>query len=119
LRLFRLIEWLTLLPKDLELQFRKKWASFEESKETMTIDTLLSPLDVMLLEESRLEGQVEALRGALIDALEARFGLEAVEAVALARAMADEGVLRRAHRLAVTSPDLQGFLDAIPTEKKP
>jgi len=87
----------------------------------MTIDTLLSPLDVMLIEESRQEGrqegQVEALRAALGDALEARFGAEAVGAIALARTLPDEGALRRAHRLAITSPDLRHFLDATTAEK--
>lgn len=93
----------------------------------MTIDTLLSPLEVMLIEESRQEGRqegrqeakVEALRAALTDALEVRFGGEAVEAFGLAQALSDEGALRRAHRLAITSPDLRAFLDAIAAEKKP
>ncbi len=93
--LFRLIGWLTKLPADLELKFREELLEYEKIEKPMTIDTLLSPLEVILLqkerekgvEEGRQEGQQEGWKRGrqegLIEAvklgLELRFGGEGVD----------------------------------------
>jgi hypothetical protein len=71
LALFRLVEWLTMLPAELELKFRWRLARFEKKKKVMTAETLLAPVELILLERSRKAGHREGLkRGALIGRIE-------------------------------------------------
>jgi predicted transposase YdaD len=57
--LFRLIEWLTLLPDDLELKFQQDVADYEQTEAVMTAETLLAPIELIALERGRREGQQE------------------------------------------------------------
>jgi hypothetical protein len=56
--LFRLIAWLTFLPRDFELQFQEKLATFEHTESVMTADTLLAPIEIIALERGREEGSL-------------------------------------------------------------
>ena len=115
LDLFRLIEWLTRLPQDWELRFEQELASLEGRTNMMTTDSILSSIEVRAIEKGRQEGRQEGLeqgrRQAIVEALEERFGPVSEEARAKVEAMADEGRLRRAHRLAITAPSMQHFLE--------
>jgi len=55
-RLFRLMAWLTRLPKDLELKFSRELAQYERAEKPMTIETLLSPIELIARQEGRQEG---------------------------------------------------------------
>jgi len=54
--LYRLIGWLTFLPRDLELQFQERLAKFEQREAAMTAETLLAPIELIALERGQQEG---------------------------------------------------------------
>ena len=124
--LFRTISWLTRMPADLELKFREELVTYEQTEKPMTIDTFLSPVEIILcdqyeqevrqkgLQEGRQEGRQEGLLQGhalgVLDVLEMRFGSvpEAVRARVLGQT--DEARLRQAHRSAVVCIGLEDFL---------
>ena len=55
--LFRLLAWLTKLPEDLEVKFNEELAEYEEEANTMTLETLLAPIELIALRKGREEGQ--------------------------------------------------------------
>lgn len=67
--LFRLIDWLLVLPAQTELQFRKKLEEIEREKHMPYITSV----ERLAKEEGREEGRKQALRESILDALEARF----------------------------------------------
>jgi predicted transposase YdaD len=83
----------------------------------MTIETLLSPIELLAREEGRQEGRQEGLDQArrldVLDALEARFGSCADPVAERVRSLLGEPALRRALRLAVTARTLQDFLGSL------
>ena len=90
---------------------------------TVTIETLLSPIELLAREEGRQEGRPEsrqegrqegleqARRLDVLDALEARFGSCPGPVAERVESLSGEPALRRAHRLAVTARTLQDFLE--------
>jgi len=114
--LFRLIEWLTLLPKDLELKFQEKLAEYEQVEATMTAETLLAPIELIALERGREEGQREGrqegrqeglVRGALIGRIQT-----CQELLGLAAAPAEELALQDIAVLQATRRELEAQLRA-------
>jgi hypothetical protein len=79
----------------------------------MTIETLLSPIELLAREEGRQEGFERARRLDVLDALEARFGSCPDPVAERVRSLSGEPALRRAHRLAVTAQTLQDFLGSL------
>jgi hypothetical protein len=88
-----------------------------------TIDTLLLPCEERALRKGRRQGRdeglrlaVEGLRSALLDVLEFRFQHVPDESRTRLNAINDLPALRRAQRLALSSPDLAGFLKSLGPE---
>jgi hypothetical protein len=108
---------MTRLPDDWELQFRESLVRFEATEKPMTIETLLSPIELLAREEGRQEGRQEGLDQArrldVLDALEARFGSCPDPVDERVGSLSGEPALRRAHRLAVTARTLQDFLGSL------
>ena len=101
---------------DLELKFREELAVYEQKEKPMTIETLLSPYEMIMQERSRQEGLQTGrqeglhtgLQEAVLTVLEARFGTVPEEVVEQVRGLGDEAKLRCASRLAAT---VAGFGD--------
>ena len=114
-KLFRVIEWLTRLPEEWELQFRERLVKFEQAEKPMT--ELLSVFEERAMakgrQEGRQEGRIEGRRGAILAALEVRFGNVPSETRQRIEGLCAEEALSRAHRLAITAPSLQSFLDQL------
>lgn len=114
-KLFRVIEWLTRLPEEWELKFRQQLVRFEEVEKPMT--ELLSVFEVEAMEkgrqEGRQEGRVEGRRGAIAAALEVRFRDVPSDVRRRIEGLSADEDLSRAHRLAITAPSLQSFLDQL------
>lgn len=118
LHLFRVIGWLTRLPREWELRFREEVPRLEQSDEGMTIDSLLTPIELMAderghkrgLQEGVQEGRQEQARRAVLEVLETRFGAVPGEVVEKVQAVSDSDRLRQMHRRAVTSPSVADFL---------
>lgn len=72
--LFRFIDWIMILPRELEEQLRSEVYQFEESKKM----PYLTPYEVYITEkkfrEGREEGREEGQRGTLLRLLQQRFG---------------------------------------------
>jgi len=98
-------------------QFREDLADYERWERPMTIETLVSPMELALLKkerrEGRQEGLLQGLRSSILDALEARFGPLPLEAQERLQKLQEETALRRAHRLATATPSLDHFLQTV------
>jgi hypothetical protein len=70
---------------------------------------LLSPMELM----AREEGREEAMRSAILEALETRFGSVPSQAKTRVEILTSESSLRHALRLALTAPSLNAFLENI------
>jgi predicted transposase YdaD len=64
-------------------------------------------------QEDRQEGRLKGRRGAILTALEVRFGEVPSEVRTKIEALRNEEALTRTHRLAITAPNLQSFLDQL------
>ncbi|MEW6159402.1 MAG: hypothetical protein AB1813_18400 [Verrucomicrobiota bacterium] len=89
--------------------------SFERTEKPMT--ELISVFEEKALakgrEQGRQEGRLEGRRGAILTALEVRFGEVPSEVRTKIEALRNEEALTRTHRLAITAPNLQSFLDQL------
>ena len=74
LELFRLLDWLLVLPDELEVAFRRKLTEYEEKQNMPHITSIERLRRQEGRVEGRVEGQMEALRTATLEILEARFG---------------------------------------------
>ena len=104
--LLKLIAWLNRLPGDWELRFRQEWNNLPNSERVMNIDEVKSPFELGAMEEARIKAQHEAV----LDVLDARFGSVTEDVRQRVLQTTDESRLRRAHRLAVTEPNLEAVL---------
>jgi hypothetical protein len=105
LELFRLLDWLLVLPDELEVAFRQKLTEYEE-KQNMPHITSIERLS---RQEGRVEGQREALRTATLEFLEARFGEVPYELREELQILTEETVLKRLPRLAAVATGLEDF----------
>lgn len=113
--LFRLVAWLTRLPEELELKFRRDLAAYGEKENPMTLETLLSPYELIMQEkgraEGRQEGRQEAAQNAVLYFLEARFGAVPDPVARRIRGLTEESRLKQASQLAATATSLADFLE--------
>ncbi len=112
--LWRVIQVLTRLPRELELRFKSDLATLPPTEGHMTTTELITPLEEIALEEGlakgRVEGRIEGLVEGVLNALETRFGAVPEGVRDQLKQLSDETRLRQAMRLAVTEPTLEGFL---------
>ena len=126
LDLFRLLDWLLVLPKELEVAFRARLLDYEEETRMPHITSI----ERLSREEGQQEGwrkgrqegwqagQEEGERAGrqvgrqedILDALEARFGEVPFDLRQQIKAIADEARLKRLLRQAVIQPGLASFL---------
>ena len=92
--LFRFIDWLLVLPSELETESRRQITELQGG----TIMPHIGGVERLIREEGRVEGRVEGLREGLLEAielgLELRFGKEALQVLPRVREVADLDRLR-------------------------
>lgn len=103
--LFRLIDWMMTLPKNLETEFRQEINSYEETNK-MRYVTSIERL-------AREEGMIEKGREDIIDVLQIRFQDLPGELVQEINQIEDVEQLKTLHRQAVTIGSLAEFQQAI------
>ncbi len=105
LELFRLVDWLMKLPKELEARFRRQLYEFEQ-KQVMAYVTSIEQNGI---ERGIEKGQLMACRENILVLLEARFGT--VPDDVRKRVNAEEDLLRLKawHRLAGTCAKIEDF----------
>jgi len=109
LELFRLLDWLLVLPDELEVAFRRKLIEYEEKQNMPHITSIERLSRQEGRQEGRVEGQMEALRTATLEFLEARFGDVPYELREELQTLTDETVLKRLPRLAAVATGLDDF----------
>ena len=122
LDLFRLLDWLLVLPKELEVAFRARLLDYEEETRMPHITSIerLSREEGQQegwrkgrhegWQEGRQEGWREGRQEDILEALAARFGEVPSDLRQQIKAIADEDRLKRLHRQAVIQPALASFL---------
>jgi predicted transposase YdaD len=121
LDLFAFIDWVMVLPDELELEFDSEIAAFEQDRSMKYITSIERKGRAEGLAEGRAEGlaegqakglaegQAKALRQATIEILDARFGEIPYELREQIQAKDSATELQRLLRLAALAADLQAF----------
>ena len=103
LDLYRLIDWLMVLPRELAVAFRRDLIQYETQK--------AMPYVTSIQQLGREEGRQEDI----LEALATRFGAVPYELRERVQAIQEEGTLKRLLRQAVLAPSLEAFSAALPT----
>lgn len=101
LELFRLIDWLLVLPEPFELAFRQDVEDYEKEK--------AMPYITSIERIGRQEGRQEAQRGAVIEALELRFARVPEGLREEIGSITDPSKLQALFRAAIRCPDIEAF----------
>jgi hypothetical protein len=118
LELFRLIDWLVQLPRELEVEFRRQVADYEAQKHMPYITSIerLGREEGLQqgLEQGRQEGRQEgflaARQKAVLDALEIRFGQVSDPIREQIEAIQDEARLRSLLKSAIQTGSIEEFM---------
>jgi hypothetical protein len=132
LELFRFIDWVLVLPEELEAEFGEAVVKYEETLK-MPYVTSVERLGIKKglqkgiekglqkgiekgLEKGLLQGELKSLREALLEVLHVRFGDLPPSLVVSINAMADPAALKRLLKLGVTSPSPEAFEKTLQTD---
>ena len=115
LELYRLLDWLLVLPDDLAVAFRRELMNYEQEK----IMPYVTSIEQLGRQEGRQEGwqegRLQALREALLDLVEARFGDPSYALRETIIGLPDESEVKRLLRQAGLARTLEDFTGALPT----
>jgi hypothetical protein len=93
------------LPEPLEIQYRHELEAIEGALKMPYVTSV----ERLARREGRAEGQLQGLRRAVLDALEARFGEVPYPTREAVNHVGNDAALRKLHRLAVTAKSLDAF----------
>ncbi len=112
-QLLRVVDWMMILPEDLERELRRELAAEEQQY----MKQYVTSWERMAKEEGILEGQVkgklEALRGALQETLQLRFQRIPDDVVETINHITELERLQALHREAVLCPKLEDFSEQL------
>jgi len=119
LDLYRLIDWLMVLPRELAVAFRRDLIQYETQKAMPYVTSIQQLGREEGREEGRQEGRQEGLltgrQEDILEALATRFGAVPYELRERVQAIQEEGTLKRLLRQAVLAPSLEAFSAALQT----
>ena len=107
LELFRFIDWMLVLPEELETEFAQGVIEYEE-KSKMPYVTSVERVGIK-------KGELRTLREALIEVLHARFGDLPPTLTAAINAIADPVLLKKLLKLSITTPSPAVFEESLST----
>lgn len=96
-QLFRLIDWMMVLPEELQREFKEELSRYQEDNQ------------MPLLSRIELDAKQETLQENVITILEVRFGEVAPELIEVINAIKDVPVLKQLHRQAIAIPSIEEF----------
>ena len=110
LNLYRLVDWLMMLPDDLTKQFTQNLIAYEEEKKMPYVTSA----ERIGIEKGRLEGRDEGklyeAREMVLEALDAKFSSTTPEDIKQQiQALNNKIMLKRLHRSAIQSKDIEDF----------
>ena len=107
--MYRLIDWMMVLPPELEEQLQEAVAEHEEKHKM----PFITNIERRGIEKGKTEGLREGnrvrAREDIVRALEVRFGAVPAPLVEAISAVSDVGLLDELHRQAILSADLEAF----------
>ncbi|WP_017655250.1 hypothetical protein [Fortiea contorta] len=107
--LFRFIDWIMFLPKELADNFKTELRNDEEAGRMRYVTSI----ERLAKEEGREEGKVETARESIIEVLEVRFGEIPNTIVEKINNINDVNMLKTIHRQAIAIPSLDAFSEKI------
>ena len=108
-QLLRVVDWMLILPENLERELRQELAAEEQQY----MKQYVTSWERMAREEGKLEGQVEALRATITEVLALRFGAVPEKLAALVNHLSDPERLRALQRQAVLCSSLDEFTEQL------
>ncbi len=96
-QLFRLIDWMMVLPQELQQEFKEELSRYQEENQ------------MPLLSRIELDAKLETLREDVITILEVRFGEVTPELIEVINTLKEVPVLKQLHREAIAIPSIEEF----------
>ena len=114
LSLYRLVDWLMMLPEDMTKKFTQDLIAYEEEKKMPYITSA----ERIGIEKGRGEGRDEGMifnaREMVLEALDARFSTDTpADIKQQIQALNNKIMLKRLHRTAIQSKDIDDFRKAL------
>ena len=118
----RVLEWLLMLPADLQLPYRKEQAIILQEGTEMKIEDLKLILEIVAKregkQEGRLEGQLEMARESILEVLEARFGEVPYLLAERIQHLQSVEALKQWHRHAAVVESMEAFASELSNSEK-
>ena len=112
LELFRFIDWLMVLPDDLELSFAEALREYEEETKMAYVTSIERRGLQQGLQQGLRQGLLQKSREAVVEILEARFEVVPQSIVEIINDVDDLSILKMLLKKAATLQTLEGFSDA-------
>ena len=118
LELIRFIDWVLVLPEELETEFGQIVIEYEETMKMPYVTSFERAGIKKGIQQGIQQGELRTLREALIEVLYARFGDLAPSLAAAINAMADPVLLKKLLKLAITTPSPDVFEKSLQTNSQ-
>lgn len=109
LELFRLIDWMMVLPRELERNFREEFIRYQEERNMPYVTSI----ERLAREEGIEQGALQTRREDVLDLLSIRFEEVPSSLAEMINTIGDEALLKTLLRLAATAGSLAEFQEAI------
>jgi hypothetical protein len=119
LELFRFIDWVLVLPEELETEFANGVIEYEEAVK-MPYVTSVERVGIKKgmqtgMQRGMQTGAVNASREAVIEVLQARFGELSPSLISTVNAVVDSVALKKLLKLSISTPSPQAFEESLKT----
>lgn len=118
LELLRFIDWLLVLPDDLELKFDEAVDKLEEEKRMLYVTSWERRALKKGREEGRQRGEVKAMRKSVLEVLETRNFTIPITISERIQHIDDTATLSTLHKEAIRADSIEQFEAALPVEKR-
>jgi hypothetical protein len=108
-QLFRLIDWMMVLPEELRREFNEELRRYQEENRMPLLSWIELEAMQKGLEEGIQQGILQTAREAVLEVLEARFELVPPEVVEAINRIEDASILKRLLRQAIAIPSIEEF----------
>ena len=108
-QLFRLIDWMMVLPQELQQEFKEELSRYQEDSQMPFLSRIELDAKQEGIEEGIQEGIVRTLREDAIAILEVRFGEVAPELIEVINTIEDVPGLKQLLRQAIAIPSIEEF----------
>ncbi len=108
-QLFRLIDWMMVLPEQLQREFKEELRRYQEGSQMPLLSRIELEAKQEGIEEGLQQGILQTAREAVLDVLEIRFEVVPSELIEVVNRIEDTPLLKRLHREAIAIPSIEEF----------